>query len=287
MPEDQAIWAAVQNLSHPILWFWPDVVLFISGFFLTAPWFQMLRDRRITTVMLHTESPYQDEEQLVRGSLADLNLINDPANLERFREIGPAEYFPHCYRPGVHYPRTGPRDPAKASDLCFIGTAFASRVAFFEAMDLDGTDVLIGGADWGQLAADSPVARFVGSPLGEPDCVDNAQTAELYRHAKMGINFYRRESEEAWDGQAYACGPREIEMAACGLPFLRDPRPESDELFPMLPSFNGPQDASDHLKWYLRADDVREELALQAQLAVADRTFTNSARRLLNLLDDL
>ena len=58
MTEHQAILASVQNLSHPILWMWPDVVLFISAFFMTAPWFQMLRDRKIKTVILNTESPY-------------------------------------------------------------------------------------------------------------------------------------------------------------------------------------------------------------------------------------
>ena len=55
---------------------------------------------------------------------------------ERFRELGPAEYFPHCYRPSVHSPRPPgpPRDPQLACDLAFIGTAFASRIRFFEAI---------------------------------------------------------------------------------------------------------------------------------------------------------
>ena len=167
--EEQVFYAAMEGLSHSLLTFWPDVVLFISGFFLNAGTLQLLRMRNFRIVILHTESPYQDDEQLTRGQLADLNLLNDPTHLDRFRELGPAEYMPHAYRPRLHRPRQGPRDPELASDLCFIGTAFKSRVGFFEAMDLDGIDVLLGGNDWGKLDPASCVARYVGSALGEPE----------------------------------------------------------------------------------------------------------------------
>ena len=168
----------------------------------------------------------------------------------------------------MHYPRTGPRDPDLVSDLAFIGTAFKSRIEFFEQMDLDGIDFLLGGADWGSIDPASPLVPYVGSGLTEADCVDNAQTATLYRNALTGINFYRRESEDTWDGQAVACGPREIELAACGVPFLRDPRPESDQLFPMLPTFEGPGDASEKLRWMLSHEREREDMARQAREAV-------------------
>jgi hypothetical protein len=216
-------------------------------------------------------------------------LLNDPSNLEMFREVVRAEYMPHAYRPGLHRPRTGPRDPELASDLCFIGTAFASRIGFFEAMDLDGVDVLIGGNDWGKLDPESGVARFVGSPLGEPDCVDNEQAVRLYQHAKMGINLYRRETSptEHWDGQAWAMGPREVELAACGLPFLRDSRPEGDAVLPMLPVFDNPYEASQQLRWWLAHDGPRDQAARLAREAIADRTFASNARQLLRMLDGL
>lgn len=246
-----------------------------------------MRLRNFKTVILHTESPYQDDEQLERGSLADLNLLNDPVNIEAFRQVGPAQYMPHAYRPALHHSRTGPLDPAKASDLCFIGTAFKSRIEFFEAMDLDGIDLLLGGNDWGSVTPESQLAPFIGSGLGNPDCVDNAQTAELYRHAKTGINFYRREAEESWGGEAWAMGPREVEMAACQLPFIRDPRGEGDEVLPMLPVFSSPEEASEKLRWLLGHDPEREKLGRLAREAIADRTFENNARRFLKLVEDL
>jgi hypothetical protein len=286
---DQITTMAMQGLSHALYTFWPDVIIFVSAFFTTAGLFKLIRQRRHKIVILHTESPYQDDEQLMRGGLADLNLLNDPANLAKFREIGPAEYMPHAYRPAVHYPRTGPRDKKKASDFCFIGTAFKSRVALFEALDLDGIDTLIAGADWGKLPADSPIAKHIASGVNtDADCVHNHEAAELYRHAKLSLNLYRREGEEAHaDDPAEAMGPREVELAATGLCFLRDSRPEGDELLPMLPTFDGPGDASEKLRWWINHPKPRERAASLAREAVADRTFVNNAKRLLRMLESL
>lgn len=245
-----------------------------------------MRMRRFPIVIVHTESPYQDDEQLMRAPFADINILNDPLNIKRYEELGPpAVYLPHCYRPHVHYPRRGPADPALASDLAFIGTAFASRIKFFESMNLDGIDVLLGGQCWGDTAPDSKLRGWLGHEIDQ--CVDNDIAAEHYRNAKCGINFYRRESEEAHLGEGWAMGPREVEMAACGLPFARDPRGESDEIFRMLPSFTGPADAGEKIRWMLSHDREREKMGGAAREAIADRTFDNNARRLLKMLDDL
>jgi hypothetical protein len=74
-------------------------------------------------------------------------------------------------------------------------------------------------------------------------------------------------------------------MAAVGAFFLRDPRPEGDALFPMLPTFTTPGEAADQLRWYLAHPDARETAAAKAREAVADRTFDSNAARLLRLLD--
>jgi hypothetical protein len=76
-----------------------------------------------------------------------------------------------------------------------------------------------------------------------------------------------------------------VELAAAGTFFLRDPRPEGDELFPMLPTFDGPADASEKLRWWLARDAQREKAAAGARAAIAGRTFEANARRLLQLLD--
>jgi hypothetical protein len=239
--------------------------------------------------MLNTESPYQEDAQLTRSQFADLTVLNDPANLHLYDENNiPALYIPHAYRPHVHYPVTRyTRTPP--IDLTFIGTAFKSRIEFFERMDLTGLDVLIAGSDWGDLPETSPLAPHIGIEHGSKnDCVNNADTADLYRGSRMGINFYRRESEEEHASDvAIAMGPREVEMAAIGLPFLRDPRAEGDRVLHMLPVYASPEDAGKQLRWWLAHDAERADIARQARAAIADRTFANNARQLLQALDGL
>ena len=280
LDRDQAARLAVDPILSAASRFWPDVILCTSSFFI-PPWLlEILRRHRHKIVMLMTESPYQDDFQLKMAAYADLTLLNDPVNIGLYRDIGPAEYMPQAYRPGVHYPAVPGTAPEY--DLAFVGTGFPSRVAFFRQMDLAGLNVRLAGL-WMDLPEDSPMREWTATEAD--DCVDNGETAEIYRRARTGINVYRQEAEDAHAGEGYACGPREIEMAACGLFFARDPRPESDELFPMLPSFTTPEEAGDIIRWALAHPDERAEAAGKARAAVAGRTFTEHAKQLLRLLD--
>lgn len=285
LSQEGAFTLAMQGVTHALYTFWPDIVLFVSGFFTTAGLLEVVRKRGHKVVFLNTESPYQEDAQLERAAFTDLTMLNDPANLHLYDERGiPAMYMPHAYRPAVHHPRKGPlEDPI---DLTFIGTAFKSRIEFFERMNFSGVDTLIAGNDWGKIPETSPLVPYIGTGLTDADCVHNPDTADLYRRSKMGINFYRRESEDEHAGDiGIAMGPREVEMAACGLPFLRDPREEGDKLLHMLPTFASPEDASEQLRWWLEHDAERDEAARQARRAIADRTFKNNAVRLLKALD--
>jgi spore maturation protein CgeB len=277
------------------------VVLFVSAFYMPPGYMDMIRARpstksgqKMRVVILHTESPYQDDEQLERAAHADLNLLNDPMNLQAFRDLGvPAHYMPHAYRPAIHNPGLGLEE--FDTDLAFIGTGFPSRIEFFERMlasgHIDDLDITLGG-NWQAIAEGSVLSKHMGHELTE--CVRNDTTALIYRSAKCGINFYRREGghqdviggkKAALAHQGLAVGPREIEMAACGLFFLRDPRPESDELFPMLPVFDSPEDAAEKTAWWVKHEDERQEAAMAARAAIRDRTFLANARRLTQYLE--
>jgi spore maturation protein CgeB len=279
MSREKAIETAAYGILGTAYQCWPDVILLISAFFTPPPLLDMMRGRGHKIILLHTESPYQDGEQLERAAHADVNLVNDPVNLDRYAELGPAAYMPHAYRPGIHYPALP--GAAEKWDLSFIGTGFPSRVRFFEQMDLDGLDVHLAGP-WLNLPPDSPLRDWTMTS-GE-GCVDNDQTAEIYRQSRCGLNLYRREGEAAHEGEGWAAGPREIELAACGTWFTRDPRPESDGLFPMLPSYGSPAEAGDQVRWALARPERRREAAARARAAVADRTFENNARALLRMI---
>lgn len=289
LSSEQAMTMAMQGLSHELYTFWPDVVILVSAFYTSAQVLRVIRARRHKVVIVHTESPYQDDEQLVRAQFADINILNDPANIQDYQDLSPLAYYqPHCYDPSVHFPGYGSFE----SDFAFIGTIFKSRKEFFEKFfsrlnhpTAGGGNyrITMGGAGWDNPYMDgSPLLKYLGHPRGE--CVDNSVVASLYRVIRSGINFYRRESEGEHVGEGWAMGPREVEMAACGLPFARDPRGESDEVFPFLPKFSDAYEAADQIGWLLKDEDRRKDLGRRARKAVEDRTFDNAAKRLLRHL---
>jgi spore maturation protein CgeB len=294
MTDDQAALQAMAGMSHCLYTFWPQMVFFVSAFFTTAAQLQLIRERRHKIVMLHTESPYQDDEQMRRGQFADLNLLNDPSNIEAWKQLdGPVMYQPHSYDPEIHRPHANLleklADDGYESDFSFVGTMFTSRKEFFEKLreasgNFEGINVAMGGSGWSQDYMDgSPLLDYLGHP--RDTSVDNKETARVYRNSKVGINFYRREGEDTHAGEGWAMGPREIEMAAAKLPFLRDPRGEGDEVLHMLPRYHSPEEAAEQLKWLLAHPNEREKMADEAFEAIRERTFLNHAKKLMGNLD--
>lgn len=274
---EQAYEMAANGLYSTLYQSMPDVLLVISGFFVPGRMLDLARRTRTRIVIVHTESPYEDQRQITLAQHGDLNLINDPTNINDFPN---ARYLPHAYRPKVHHP--GPSVPELECDLAFVGTAYPSRIGFFEAMDLDGLDVKLAG-NWDHLPESSPLMRYV---INDPkDCLDNTDAADLYRSARLGINTYRVEAEKPELSAGWSMSPREVEMAACGLMFLRQSRPEGDAVLDMLPTFESPQEASALVREWLNRPDERQRVALKAREAIADRTFDHHAALVLAALD--
>lgn len=286
LPRPMVVQAASNGILSTAYQFWPEVVIIVSSIFIPPQMIDVMRDRGSKVVMLFTESPYEEPRQLECAEHADLVMLNDPLKLADYDKIGvPAVYMPHAYRPRIHYP--GPGQDDLQTDFAFVGTGFPTRVEFFERMHkagaFEGIDVTLAG-NWQFAPESSPVHKLLSHDPKE--CVDNELTAMIYRSAKVGINMYRHEKDDVYhDG--VACGPREIEMAACGLFYLRDPRPEGDDLFPMLPTFTSPEDAAEQMRWWLAHDTEREEVAMKARAAVRPRTFTANVAKMLELLDEL
>lgn len=283
LTDSQAVDLAVNGLAAALWKIRPDVLLVISGFFIPDDLLAHARRYGTAIVVMHTEEPYELDRELALAANADLNLVNDPTHVEAFRAVAPTAYAPHAYRPAVHHP--GPGDPALCADLAFVGTGFGSRRWFLTEMapHLDGLGVLLAG-NWQGLEDDSPLRPWIAAE-NPAHCLDNDRTADVYRSAKTGINLYRREADGDEVTGGWAMGPREVEMAACGLFFLRDPRPEGDRVLSMLPVFADPAEAAALLRWHLDRPDITAALAAGAREAIADRTFDHHARQLLRLLD--
>lgn len=271
---------AMQGVEAAALRWWPDVVVVTSGFYMPPATIDLFRSRGMKVVILHTESPYEDDRQLQLAPHADVNVVNDPTNLDTFKMVAPnSVYIPHSFDPAVHHP--GKAVSKLKSDVAFVGTAYPSRIEFLEAVDWSGLDVVLAG-NWQALDDESPLRPFVIHDLEA--CFPNDQTADVYRSTKVGLNLYRTEANMPSLADGWSMGPREVEMAACGTFFLRAPRPESDQVFPMLPAFSSPSELGDLLRQWVADDDARTRVAAEARAAVDGWTFACRAEQLLDLI---
>jgi hypothetical protein len=282
--KDEAVVLGAREVEAACFEYQPDVLLVVSGIF-TPHWLlDLCRARGILVAALLTEQPYELGRELALAEHCDLVVLNDPAHLDRFREVSAAYYQPHCYDPGRHHP--GPGRAEWACDVAFVGTAFASRLRFLELVEWPTDSVRLAGM-WAQLPEGHRFERWLLNP-NRMHCLDNTDTADLYRSTRASFNLYRADDEDGGHGgggPGWAMGPREVELAACGTWFARHPRPEGDAVLPMLPTITTPDELSDALRWALTHDDARLAAANAARAAVADRTFVNAARRFLGCLE--
>ena len=260
---------------------WPDIVLIITGIFIPPEVWGVLARRPHHVVLWNTESPYEDDLQMQPARYVDTVIVNDPVGLNGFHNVNPRSwYLPHSYDPAIHKP--GKATKSLACDFCFVGTGFPSRIEFFEKVDWTGINAKFAG-NWAMVDDDSPLFPLLMS--NREDCLDNADTVKLYRSAKVSANLYRKETSPQGHAEGWAMGPREVELAATGTFFLREARGEGDEVLPMLPTFTTPAEFEDLLRWWLAHPKERNRAAAQARAAIADRTFQNTAQRLLGLVD--
>ncbi len=279
MSHEQAVELALDGLLSATYRLWPDVLLVVSGLFVDERVLDVIRSRGTRIVLLHTEEPYEHARQLALARYADVNLINDPVNIDAFRAVAPTWYLPHAYSPERHHPR--PPVPTLDCDFAFCGTGYPSRITFLESVDFSGLSVKLAG-NWIGLPESSPLRRWL---IGTDDyCMDNETTANLYASAKVGANLYRREADPSESAAGWAMGPREVELAAMGCFFLREPRGEGDEVLPMLPTFRGPGEFGEKLRWWLAHPEHRADAATAARTAVTGRTFAAHSVALLQLL---
>lgn len=275
-----ALEMASEHLQAALYRYWPDVLILTSGFWIPPTVLHVLRARPVHVVAWLTESPYEDDEQLKMAALVDTVVLNDPTNLQRFQEVNPRSFFfPHSYDPDIHHTAT----TSRTIDVSFVGTGFPSRVEFLEKVDWSGIDLKLGGM-WVFADDDSPLIPFLVSG-DRMVCMSNVLAADLYRQSRASFNLYRKETTRGGQSDGWAMGPREVELAATGTWFTREPRAEGDDLFPMLPTFTEPGELGDQLRWALCHRDEAEAATRRARRAIADRTFKNTAARALALVD--
>lgn len=252
----------------------PDWVLICSAMYLHPDVLVLMRRAGLRVAILLTESPYDDERQERLLPWVSLAWTNERASARRWG-IG---YIPHAYRPAQHN-TDDPALDAAAHDVVFVGTGFAERIDLLQAVDWTGIDLALYGT-WELMGSRNKLRPYLRGGFR-----DNAQTAALYRRAKIGLNLYRTSkgfgrAAPHIDG-AESLNPRAYELAATGCFSLSTPRAEVTELFGgYVPTFSTPEELGALVRRWLADEQGRMAYAARLPELVRPHTWVERAARI-------
>lgn len=266
MAQQASEMVVVEALRHQA-----ELVVLVSGLMFHPCGLTFLRDLRMATVVIHTESPYEDIHQLEwNGHYPEMLVFtHERISAERFGW----GYLPHAYDPTIHRP-VDP-SPAEQCDVLFVGTGWTERQAFLEAVDWTGIRLSLRGL-WPGLTSQSPLWSAY-----QAGCVLNEDVPALYASARVCLNLHRAHPE------AVSLNPRAYEIAACGAFQIGDHRLEYQTVFgSSVPTIDSPAELEAVVRDALAKPAACRAMADEARQRVRDETFDARAAALMAALED-
>jgi spore maturation protein CgeB len=264
-----------------------DVVLVVSAMLLHPDVIVMMKRAGLTVVVLFTESPYDEEQELRVAKLVDGCWTNERTSVPKFLTVNPRSgYLAHAWHPEKHFVGVRSIGDLPSHDVVFVGSGFSERVTWFNSIDWSGIDLGIYGT-WKGLGLNAQVQACVQGAQ-----ISNEMAASLYRRAKIGLNLYR--TSKGWGRNvqrvthAESLSPRAYELAACGSFHLSDYRAEVREVFgDLVPTFTTPTEAAALIRLWLRDDQGRARVSAALPACVAEASWVERAKTVLGDLQRL
>jgi spore maturation protein CgeB len=267
--ERQAWLKASETILQAAIYHRADLVLFVCALSFHPIALELLGWGGFKAAVLHTESPYQDDEQIAWNRHAkDLHVCtHERTSAERYGWT----YLPHAFDPAVHGPAQP--DPNEACDVLFVGTGFKERIALLEAIDWTGINLRLQGV-WDGLADNSPLRPFYRDGF-----VDNADLPRLYASAKVCINPHR------YHADAVSLNPRAYELAACGVFQITDDRNDGSLFSRLLVRYQSAEDLGQKIRHYLAHPEARQQNTDILRQVVSGETFDARVKTLMGAIE--
>lgn len=275
---------ASETILNEAMYHRADMVMVISGLNVHPISLWLLGKVGIPVVTILTESPYDDGPQKTWVGTAeefDCTLDMTVFTNDRYSAMNTKTQgkqwilLPPAFDPAVHHP--APPDPETACDVIMVGSGWADRQLFLEAVNWDGIKLRLFGP-WLMVDERSPLHPFL-----TPTTVNNDYIAGIYASAKVCFNMHRRHP------LALTYGPRVVEAAACGAFQLSDRRVDMDAIFgDSIPSYNpkDPKGFEKMVRWWIdpAQDQQRMAKAAESMRRVKDQTFDNRVSQMMAAL---
>lgn len=266
-----------------------DVVLVVSAMLLHPDVVLMMKRAGLRVTVLFTETPYDLDQELKIAAMVDGCWTNERSSVPAFKTVNPhSGYLPHAWHPEKHYVGARIVGDVPSHDVVFVGSGFAERIKWFNAIDWTGIDLGLYGT-WNGLGLNASVKACIRGGN-----VSNTHAAALYRRARIGLNLYRNST--GWGGRlspprrvyGESLSPRAYELAACGAFHISDYRAEVTEQFgDLVPTFQTPEEAAGLIRQWLADDVGRARIAAQLPACVAEASWVTRAATVLGDLHAL
>ncbi|HEX7057449.1 MAG TPA: glycosyltransferase [Bacilli bacterium] len=265
----------------------PDLLLTVHGLNMPEQTLLKARELAVKSALWWADDPYHHDLARQIAPRFDYVFTNEANCAEMYRQLGckhvgylPLGTDPIAFRPN----QVGPFD---FIDICFIGSAFANRVAFIDSIAsyLAEKKTLISGYWWERLANYELLKKHIA-----PHWLGPEETAYCYNRAKIAVNLHRaHEGLQDLRGEqlaAVSVNPRTFDISACGALQLTDMRGELANLY--IPgeeviTYATPEEFVEKAEYYLRNEDERYNIAFRGfKRTMSDHTYD---RRIAAMLD--
>lgn len=242
----------------------PDLMLVLNGIFVLQPEvLERIRSLGVRTAAWFADDPYFMELSSRLVPHYDVVFTHEAGVVDYYRMLGGRVY----YLPfAAHLARACPQhvDATYWSDICFIGSGFANRLALFDQIlpHLKRRRIFIAGSGWQRLRRYAQLRHSINL-----DGVQVDEAVKYYNGAKIVINLHRTHDLAAYAPHVslMSVNPRTFEINGCASLQLADVRADLSALYvpgEEIATFADAKECLAKINYYLSHEHERLRLAL-------------------------
>ncbi|MEI7024945.1 CgeB family protein [Paenibacillus sp. y28] len=270
----------------------PDLVLTLEGIHnFKAEKIKLLREMGIKTAIWLSDDPYYTDITIGIVPHYDYVFTLELQCVALYKQLGCKNvyYLPFAVNPKVFTPQHV--GPAYKTDICFIGTAFWNRVAFFDQLSdyLQTKKYRFIGLWWDRLKQYNQMS----SRIRLNTWLSPEETVQYYNGAKIVINLHRAFDDQTFNQNsrkihALSLNPRTFEIAGCGTLQLSDMRSDLQNFYEPgkeIVTYSSPSDLVKKMEYYLNHEEDRRNIAFAAlERTLREHTYRRRLYQLLTLV---
>ncbi|WP_124727448.1 CgeB family protein [Staphylospora marina] len=276
------------QLYSKIKKFRPDVILSFRGACLPSHVVYKLRSFRVPIGVWTVDDPYRLKTHATLVKPYHFVVTQDSGSVGFYKKLGkPAVHVPLAVNPAKYRPVSVPSK--YRSDICFVGSAFPIRIAYFDALAplLKTRKTIIAGQWWDRLKRYHQLRSCIHNKPIPP-----SEVIKYYCGAKIVLNIHRTRNDRNDNPlNVPACTPnnRTFEIAACRAFQLTSWRRDLKKMYEPgteMVFFRNLNDLREKILYYLEHPEEREAIAARAyERTVKDHTYVHRLKYLLHLLE--